>query len=138
MGSKGHGGGFEQQMFGMMENMMGLMNNYMKGKGSWGCSGKGGSVGSMYGGNNGGSIYYRNSSSSGKSSGAPAPAGVEAICSVHGKKRTAANLMEDGYGGYCCIPSQACKSYAGAANGGVKDGDWLCPSCGDHQFARNT
>merc|ERR1719453_1682996 len=26
----------------------------------------------------------------------------------------------------------------GGAKDGMQPGDWLCPACGDHQFARNT
>merc|ERR1719253_1826129 len=67
------------------------------------------------------------------------------FCSTHGKKRTQNNLMDDGAGGMCCAPGFECKGSGEGgtgvaqtiAQGGMLPGDWMCPSCGDHQFARN-
>merc|ERR1712091_803882 len=33
--------------------------------------------------------------------------------------------------------AQRSQGFAPIANQGVKSGDWICPSCGDHQYARN-
>merc|ERR1719253_1042791 len=33
-----------------------------------------------------------------------------AVCSIHGKKRTVSNLMDDGNGGMCCTPEAQCKT----------------------------
>merc|ERR1719284_25258 len=67
---------------------------------------------------------------------------MDGICSVHGKKRTAQNLMDDGQGGLMCAPGRECNGVGtrsqGGGKGGWAPGDWACPSCGDHQFARNT
>merc|ERR1712217_206618 len=66
---------------------------------------------------------------------AAVPATEDGICSIHGKKRTAKNLVQDGRGGVKCTPQDPCRS--GALPGQVIDGDWICEQCGDHQFARN-
>lgn len=41
--------------------------------------------------------------------------------------------------GKCVVFSSAGQTFSGAMPGdqSFKDGDWNCPSCGDHQFARN-
>jgi len=62
------------------------------------------------------------------------------VCSAHGKKRTAGNLQEDGNGGYCCAPGFECNTGQGGGKSSGKPmmpGDWTCPGCNDHQFARN-
>lgn len=109
--------------------------------------------------------------------------GDEVACSIHGKKRGMNNLMEDGSGGWVCQPGFECVMGAGSQEGPRKKyklctfweqggcsrgractfahgqeeigllsdptaepdggtmtlpGDWTCPGCGDHQFARNT
>merc|ERR1719378_1316855 len=61
-----------------------------------------------------------------------------AICSVHGRNRTVQNLMDDGQGGMCCAPGSECNGGGGSSSAPMMPGDWVCPSCGDHQFARNT
>merc|ERR1712110_1185560 len=58
-----------------------------------------------------------------------------AICSVHGKKRTKSNLVDDGAGGMSCSPGFECN---GGTRMTMQEGDWACPSCSDIQFARNT
>merc|ERR1711976_1030472 len=81
------------------------------------------------------------------------------LCSLHFKKRSVRNLVEDGLGGYRCQPGSECQTgggkgrqkgdaagnamaavVAGSAGGGkgMQPGDWVCPGCFDHQFARNT
>merc|ERR1712151_259996 len=35
------------------------------------------------------------------------------VCSVHGKKRTPGNLMDDGEGGKCCSPGHECQVKGG-------------------------
>jgi len=85
------------------------------------------------------------------------------LCSAHFKKRSVRNLVEDGLGGYRCQEGFECQTGGGpgrpkgagkalplAANGvpvsfvgtpanskPLSPGDWMCPSCNDHQFARN-
>jgi len=86
------------------------------------------------------------------------------LCSAHFKKRSVRNLVEDGLGGYRCQEGMECQTGGGpggkgkgerraqpvAANGvpvsfvgtpasskPLSPGDWMCPSCNDHQFARN-
>merc|ERR1711948_104859 len=74
-----------------------------------------------------------------------------AICSAHNRKRTIRNLADDGMGGFRCTPQNQCQGTggggmsAGGMSGGCMSagqkfaaGDWNCPACGDHQFARNT
>merc|ERR1712187_370890 len=57
------------------------------------------------------------------------------VCSVHGKRRTRRNLMDDGMGGMCCMPGFECGGDRNAIP--FAAGDWECPGCGDHQFAKN-
>merc|ERR1712061_26808 len=90
-----------------MESMMNMMQMMQMMSGMGGKFGKGGKGGAAEGG----------------------------VCSVHGRKRTAQNLMDDGNGGVCCIPAQECRT--SASDDSMRDGDWLCPSCSDHQFAKN-
>lgn len=69
------------------------------------------------------------------------------LCAVHFKKRSVRNLMEDGLGGYRCQPGFECQTGGPGGNKGggrpagpppeLSPGDWLCPGCQDHQFARN-
>merc|ERR1712194_314484 len=69
----------------------------------------------------------------------------QAQCSVHGRKRTMRNLEDDGMGGFKCTPQGQCQNTGGPEPGSMPinpanmmGGDWLCPQCGDHQFARNS
>lgn len=64
-----------------------------------------------------------------------AGAGDNQMCSVHGKVRSTNNMIEDGAGGWMCCAPNECK--VGNPGGGPMPGDWSCPACGDHQFARN-
>merc|ERR1712039_704953 len=100
----------EQMMMMMMQMMMMMKDD--NGGGGGGCMGKG------FGG------------------GSSSAVGEQAVCSVHNKLRTIKNLVEDGAGGYCCVPGGECNGERPAAP--RRDGDWDCPGCGDHQFARNT
>lgn len=85
------------------------------------------------------------------------------LCSAHFKKRSVRNLVPDDLGGYRCQEGFECQTGGGpggkgrerkplplAANGQpvsfigapvsskpLSPGDWMCPSCNDHQFARN-
>jgi len=59
-----------------------------------------------------------------------------AVCSVHGKKRTVQNLEDDGAGGQKCVAGCECDALTIQGKGG-RPGDWLCPFCGENQFARN-
>jgi len=78
------------------------------------------------------------------------------FCSVHGKKRTANNMEDDGAGALRCVRGHECagggSAFAGLAAGGVagmisdgggggaggqREGDWTCPQCGWMVFARN-
>merc|ERR1712060_621333 len=66
----------------------------------------------------------------------------KAMCSAHGRMRTLGNLMDDGMGGMCCTPMNQCQNTGGpndkrGSGQPMMNGDWLCPSCGDHQFSRN-
>mmetsp|Transcript_106594 Transcript_106594/g.340063 ORF Transcript_106594/g.340063 Transcript_106594/m.340063 type:complete len:181 (-) Transcript_106594:53-595(-) len=128
--------------------------------------GDGGGCGACGGGCGGGGAW----AGGGKGWNSGASGGEDTmVCSAHGKKRSAGNLMDDGNGGVCCSPSSQCNVGGGAgdwssgkgggaawsaggggcgwsAGGGggggggpdMKPGDWACPGCGDHQFARNT
>eukprot|EP00931_Biecheleriopsis_adriatica_P066566 TRINITY_DN40896_c0_g1_i1.p1 TRINITY_DN40896_c0_g1~~TRINITY_DN40896_c0_g1_i1.p1 ORF type:complete len:307 (+),score=40.82 TRINITY_DN40896_c0_g1_i1:53-973(+) len=78
---------------------------------------------------------------------------VTQVCSIHGKRRGQKYLMEDGIGGFRCAPGSECQTGGpgsatglGAARPGMPNlapgkelspGDWICPGCMDHQFARN-
>lgn len=69
------------------------------------------------------------------------PQGPHEACSIHGKMRGPSNLVPDGQGGKRCIhfsPCQIGNKDKGDGTKGPKEGDWICPNCGDHQFARNT
>merc|ERR1712176_601584 len=55
----------------------------------------------------------------------PSAGPQQLICSVHGKKRSVRNLMEDGQGGYCCSPGNECGA---PGSGPLMPGDWMCPS----------
>ena len=117
-GGKGCMGGCKGNMMGMgmmnqMWNMMGKGKGWGGGwdawDGGWGCKGckggKGGGMGSSQAGNS------------------------QEKCSVHGRKRTMQNLVDDGMGGFRCSPMNPCK--------GTED-DWTCPACGDYQFHYKT
>merc|ERR1719486_1425170 len=53
------------------------------------------------------------------------------------------NLMDDGWGGMRCMPGYECNVGKGWGKApeelpdGFLEGDWMCPGCGDHQFAKN-
>jgi len=82
--------------------------------------------------------------------------GLKMLCSKHGVMACVMSLTNDGNGGICCTPGSECDVNAavgGAQNGGgggwgamaqtkggggMQEGDWNCPACGDHQFQRNT
>lgn len=74
----------------------------------------------------------------GCSSGGGGKGGGDSVCSEHGKKRTAQNLMDDGMGGMKCRPGNECNGMGTTAGKGAKPGDWNCPQCNDLQFARNS
>merc|ERR1719221_1347020 len=69
-------------------------------------------------------------------------------CSVHKKIRSGQNLVDDGMGGKRCAVWAQCNTGGDdepaqlppwkAAKEWVKEGDWICEKCNDHQFARNT
>merc|ERR1719409_1471324 len=53
-------------------------------------------------------------------SGAEAMGADAQVCSVHGKKRGASNLMDDGNGGFCCQPGFECQVGVGGPGGQKK------------------
>merc|ERR1711972_687943 len=63
-----------------------------------------------------------------------------AMCSAHGRKRTMRNLEDDGMGGFKCSRNNQCQGTGptGSSGQNFAPGDWACPACGDHQFARNS
>merc|ERR1712217_835279 len=91
------------------------------------------------GGGMGGGVGGGMSGSMGGGAGVVGGAG-QSMCSVHNRRRTMQNLVDDGMGGFCCTPQTQCRvdGAPGAAPENMRNGDWLCPKCGDHQFARNS
>lgn len=49
---------------------------------------------------------------------------MSAICSVHGKSRTFANLQDDGMGGMCCTPNSQCQTGGGGGQKRGANNDW--------------
>jgi len=74
-------------------------------------------------------VFARNSNC--RKCGAPRPEGaglpVGAGCGSGGLFGARAGMMGGGGGGK-----------GGGLGGGMQPGDWACPACGDHQFARNS
>lgn len=102
----------KDQMMSMMQTMMTIMmDDGGNSRSAGGCSPSNGAVGS-------------------------APNMQQMMCSVHQKMRTVRNLVDDGQGGMVCMPGSECG--AERAPPPMREGDWECPGCGDHQFARNT
>lgn len=64
------------------------------------------------------------------------PDDIPAVCSVHGKKRSGAVLMDDGAGGKRCTPGNECKDTGAVPDKKRSDCKWCRQGeCWTHQMS---